>query len=135
MKNTILCLISVVCLSVLIPTTQSYAKTKLNANAYGYGFVFESKDFGDACTQDPGDRPVLYDNRGSSPVDVSFQVVNTGKSNLFPEVNGLPTPFVIPPDGDNRRPRIMRFTVNPGSTFRLGAQISDCKWFAIINPH
>lgn len=130
-----------VCL--LLPTTQGYAATKLNENAYGYGFVFQSKDFGAPCTQDPGGIPILYQNLGTRTVDVSIQIVNTGNSILFPKVNGGSpggVGIVIPPDGGQRRPKTIRFAVpaltgNVSGTVGLSAQTPDCKWFAIIHPH
>ena len=124
--------------TVLLPTTQGYAATKLNENAYGYGFIFESKDFGAPCDQDLGDIPILYNNLGTRAVDVSVQIVNTGNTNLFPLVNGASPSgvgIVIPPDGGQRRPKTVRFAVPSLGSLGLRAQTTDCKWFAIIHPH
>jgi hypothetical protein len=97
----------------------------------GIGFVLKSTDFGDPCTNDPGDFPVIYDNASSNSVDVSFQIFNTGGSNIFVVGTG----FVIPPLGPNQRPRVIRLTVAPGDTIKLHGQAGDCAWKAIIWPH
>ena len=100
-------------------------------NLHEIGFVLESTDFGDPCTNDPGDFPVIYDNASSNSVDVSFQIFNTGGSNIFVVGTG----FVIPPLGPSQRPRVIRLTVAPGNTIKLNGQAEDCSWKSIILPH
>ena len=95
------------------------------------GFVFRSTDFGDPCTSDPGNIPRIYDNGSAATVDVSFKVVNTGGSNVF--VSG--TGFVIPPDGPQKRPRVIRLSLPAGGSIGLRGQAADCAWTAIIWPH
>jgi hypothetical protein len=95
------------------------------------GFVFRSTDFGDPCTSDPGNIPRIYDNASSASADVSFKVVNTGGANVF--VSG--TGFVIPPDGPQKRPRVIRLSVPAGGNIGLEGQASDCAWTATIWPH
>jgi hypothetical protein len=97
----------------------------------GVGFVLESTDFGDPCTSNPGNLPRIYDNASSASVDVSFQVVNTGGSNVFVAGTG----FVIPPYGPQKRPRVIRLTVPAGGSIGLQGQGADCAWTAIIRPH
>ena len=70
---------------------------------------------------EPGDVPIVYDNDTDKPVDVSVKVVNTGQAILFVG------PHVIPPQGPQRRPRVMRIrwapsrpsASGPGVTLRL----------------
>jgi hypothetical protein len=100
-------------------------------NEEGYGFIFLSSDFGDPCTQNPGDIPRVYDNGSTNPVDVSVQVFNTANVNLFIDGTG----FVIPPTGPQDRPRAMRRTLQPGESFGIKAQGADCGWIAIVHPH
>jgi hypothetical protein len=95
----------------------------------GVGFVMRSNNFGQPCTTNPGDIPIVYDNATDNPVDVSLKVVNTGKSILF--VKG----FVIPPPGPTRRPRVMRFTLGPHDTVGIRAQGPPCGWLAVVRPH
>ncbi len=97
----------------------------------GVGFVLKSTDFGDPCTSDPGNYPVIYDNHSSNSVDVSFKIVNTGNSNVFVVGTG----FVIPPAGPQQQPRVIRLTVVAGDTIKLHGQASDCAWKVIIWPH
>lgn len=97
----------------------------------GIGFVLKSTDFGDPCTDDPGDFPVIYDNHSANAVDVSFKIVNTGGSNVFIDGTG----FVIPPFGASRRPRIVRLTLAPDETIKLHGQAEDCAWIVTVRPH
>lgn len=97
----------------------------------GVGFVLQSTDFGNPCTDDEGDMPRIYDNASANPVDISFKIINTGGSNLF--IGGFG--FVIPPAGPSRRPRVIRVTVPPGSSLGIRGQTASCAWIAIIRPH
>ena len=103
----------------------------MQPNHSGVGFVLKSTDFGDPCTDDPGNFPVIYDNHSTNNVDVSFKIVNIGDSNIFVVGTG----FVIPPLGPNKRPRVIRLTVGSGDTIKLHGQGGDCAWTAIIWPH
>jgi hypothetical protein len=93
------------------------------------GFVMRASNFGQPCTTNPGDIPIVYDNTTDHPVDVSLKVVNTGTSIRF--VKG----FVIPPQGPTRRPRVMRFTLAPHDNVGIRAQTSPCDWIAVVRPH
>jgi hypothetical protein len=93
----------------------------------GFGFVFQSTDFGTPCTPDPGNIPRIYDNQSTAPVDVSVKVVNTGPSNLFILVNGAGGGTIIPPAGP--------LTLAPGGSLGIKAQAANCGWIAIIRPH
>jgi hypothetical protein len=95
------------------------------------GFSLTSDEFGNPCSTSPGDYPVLYHNLSAHDVDVSIKLVNHGKSILFIEGTGI----VIPPVGNQIRPRIMRFTVTPGGTVRVKPQTAGCAWAAIVLPH
>ena len=95
----------------------------------GAGFVLRSTNFGNPCTTSPGDVPIVYDNGTDKPVDVSVKVVNTGQAILFVGAH------VIPPQGPQRRPRVMRITVGPLSGLGIRAQGSPCGWTAVIRPH
>ena len=95
----------------------------------GVGFVMRSSNFGHPCTTDPGNIPIVYDNATDKPVDVSLKVVNTSQSNLFIKN------FVIPPQGPNRRPRVMRITVGSLEALGIRAQGSPCGWIAVVKPH
>ena len=95
----------------------------------GVGFVMRSDDFGEPCTTNAGDLPVVYDNATGRSVDISLKVVNTGQKNLFVKQ------FVIPPQGPVRRPRVMRFTVGPNASLAIKAQGSPCGWIAVVKPH
>lgn len=97
----------------------------------GIGIVIKSTDFGEPCTDDPGDFPVIYDNDSTNTVDVSFKIVNTGGSNVFVDGTG----FVIPPFGTARRPRIIRLTLAPSENIKLHGQAEDCAWVATVRPH
>jgi hypothetical protein len=95
----------------------------------GVGFVMRSSDFGEACTTNAGDIPIVYSNATKHAVDVSLKVVNTGQKNLFVKQ------FVIPPQGPTQRPRIMRITVGPAEALGIKAQGESCGWIAVIRPH
>ena len=97
----------------------------------GFGFVLRSVDFGQPCTNDLGNIPRIFDNASSRPVNVSFKIINTGSSNLFITDTG----FVIPPNGPQRRPRVIRLTVAPSESIGVRAQSENCAWIAIIRPH
>ena len=94
----------------------------------GVGFVMRSTDFGQPCTTNVGDIPSVYGNATKHSVDVSLKVVNTGQKNLFIKQ------FVIPPQGPNPRPRIMRITVGPPSRRHQGSS-APCGWIAVVRPH
>jgi hypothetical protein len=96
-----------------------------------FGLVLRSADFGDPCTSDPGNIPRIYDNGSTASADVSVKVANTGGSNIL--VSG--TGFVIPPDGAQRRPRVIRLTVPTGGSIGLEGQAANCAWTATIWPH
>jgi hypothetical protein len=95
------------------------------------GFVIQSNNFGNPCTQDPGDIPRVYDNATKHDVDVSIMVVNTGATNLFITDAG----FVIPPMGPQARPRIVRVTLAAGQSVGLKGQGPNCSWTATVWPH
>jgi hypothetical protein len=95
----------------------------------GVGFVMRSTNFAQPCVTNPGDMPIVYDNATDKPVDVSVKVVNTSQSNLFVG------PFIIPPQGPIRRPRVMRITVGPSESLGIRAQSSPCGWIAVVKPH
>ena len=97
----------------------------------GFGFVLRSVDFGEPCTDDLGNIPRIFDNASARPVNVSFKIINTGESNLFITDTG----FIIPPNGPQRRPRIIRLTVAPSQSIGVRAQSENCAWIAIIRPH
>jgi hypothetical protein len=131
-----LCAISV--LTISMPISSSAQKTKAKIDPLpgsGAGFSFNSDEFGNPCTSNAGDAPVIYDNYTDNAVDVSFKLVNLGQSILFVDGTG----FVIPPLGPQARPRIMRMTLAPRgqgvSYVRIRAQTSDCEWAAIVQPH
>jgi hypothetical protein len=73
--------------------------------------------------------PIVYDNATDKPVDVSLKALNTGQTNLFVKS------FVIPPQGPNRRPRVMRITVGALEGLGIRAQGSSCGWIAVVKPH
>ena len=104
---------------------------QVNPEDAGIGFVLKSTDFGNPCTNAPGDFPVIYENHSSHTVDVSFKIVNTGGSNVFVVGTG----FVIPPFGVQRRPRIIRMTLAPDEVIKLHGQAADCAWTATVRPH
>jgi hypothetical protein len=95
----------------------------------GIGFVMRSEDFGEACTTDPGNLPVVYHNLTKHSVEVSLKVVNTGQTILF--VRNV----VFPPTGPQRRPRVMRITLAPAEGLRIKSQGEPCAWLAVIRPH
>jgi hypothetical protein len=106
--------------------------TKVKAlEVAGPGFSLTSDEFGDPCSSIPGNYPVLYQNFGSNDVDVSIKLVNLGTSILFIDGTGI----VIPPLGNQARPRIMRFTLEPGEVVRVKPQTSGCAWAANVLPH
>ncbi len=96
-----------------------------------HGFTLRSTDFGDPCTQDAGDFPVIYDNSSGHAVDISFKVVNTGGSNVFVVGTG----YVIPPLGPKRRPRIIRLEVSADGHVKLRGQDANCAWKVEVRPH
>ena len=129
-KITIAALTASIIIALNIPV--AYGATKVKALAVsGPGFSLTSEEFGDPCSSLPGNYPVLYQNATSHDVDVSIKLVNQGKSILFVEGTGI----VIPPAGNQARPRIMRFTVIPGGTVRVKPQTAECGWAAIVQPH
>ena len=95
----------------------------------GIGFVMRSEHFGEACTTDPGNIPIVYQNLTKHSVEVSLKIVNTGQKNLF--VRNA----VIPPEGPQRRPRVMRITLAPAEGLGIKAQGSPCGWIAVVRPH
>ncbi len=107
------------------------SEVRLNPPDSGIGFVLSSTDFGDPCTNDPGNYPIIYDNDSSNTVDVSFKIVNTGGSNVFVDGTGI----VIPPLGPQRRPRIIRLTLAPRDNIKLHGQAADCAWTVTVRPH
>ena len=107
------------------------SKVQVKPQDSGIGFVLHSTDFGNPCTDDPGDFPVIYDNNSSNTVDVSFKIVNTGGSNVFIDGTG----FVIPPLGAQRRPRIIRMSLAPSDVIKLHGQAADCAWTVTVRPH
>lgn len=110
----------------------AYAATKVKAiESTGFGFSMTSDEFGNPCSTIPGEYPALYDNATNQPVDVTVKLVNLGPSILFIDGTG----FVIPPQGNQVRPRIVRLTLAPGTAFRVKPQTSDCAWAALVLPH